>query len=436
MTIDRRSFLQGLGTGAVGVFAGCTTPAVRSAAAPSPAPAPVPSEWPAFNPANPAPFWSAVRAEYELNSRPIYLNSGGLGPAPRPVLAKFDEIARGLQRSVATGHAHFGASRKVLAAFFGVAEKEVCFVRNATEGNSIVAAGLDLRRGDEVIFETHAHPGGSLPWLNRAKQDGLVVKVFEADPNSAAGNLERIAALVTPRTRAIQVSHITAPTGIVLPVEEIARFARERRLWFHVDGAQSAGMIPVDLRAIGCDSYATSGHKWLGATHETGLLYIRADRVEEIAPRHAGAYSSEDFDFAGKLVYAEGVVRHEYGTRNAAAAVGMAEAVRFQERVGRERVAAYGAELASRLHAGLSAIPGVAVLTPALPSLRASMVTFEIPGMEATKVFSHLLGQHGLRCRPVTEVGLQAIRVSTHIFNQASDVDRVVEAVRAFPRNG
>lgn len=434
MTIDRRSFLQGLGTGAAGLLAGCATPAARSASAPAAPAAPV--AWPAFDAANPAPFWSAVRAEYELNARPIYLNSGGLGPAPRPVLAKFDEIARGLQRGVATGHAHFGASRKVLAAFFGVDEKEVCFVRNATEGNSIVAAGLDLRRGDEVIFETHAHPGGSLPWLNRAKQEGIVVKVFEADATSAAGNLERIAALVTPRTRAIQVSHITAPTGIVLPVEDVARFARERGIWFHVDGAQSAGMIPVNLHAIGCDSYATSGHKWLGATHETGLLYIRADRVDEVAPRHAGAYSSEDFDFDGRLVYAEGVVRHEYGTRNAAAVAGMAEAVRFQERVGRERVAAYGAELASRLHAGLSAIPGVKVLTPSSPALRASMVTFEIPGHEATKVFSHLLGQHGLRCRPVTEVGLQAIRVSTHIFNQASDVDRVVEAVRAFPRNG
>jgi selenocysteine lyase/cysteine desulfurase len=434
MTIDRRSFLQGLGTGAVGVLAGCTAPAARSTT--TPASSVAPAAWPDFDAADPGSFWSAVRAEYELNERPIYLNSGGLGPAPRPVLAKFDEIARGLQRGVATGHAHFGSSRKVMAAFFGVEEKEVCFVRNATEGNSIIAAGLDLRRGDEVIFETHAHPGGSLPWLNRAKQDGVVVKVFEADPTSAEGNLERITALVTPRTRVIQVSHITAPTGIVLPVAAISAFARQRGIWFHVDGAQSAGMVPVDLRAIDCDSYATSGHKWLGATHETGLLYIRADRIDDIAPRHVGAYSSEDFDFEGKLVYAEGVVRHEYGTRNAAAAAGMAEAVRFQERVGRDRIATYGADLASRLHAGLSAIPGVTVLTPSLPALRASMVTFEIEGHEAVKLFSYLLGQHGLRCRPVTEVGLQAIRVSTHIFNQSSDVDQVVAAVRAFPRSG
>ena len=137
-----------------------------------------------------------------------------------------------------------------------------------------------------------------------------------------------------------------------------------------------------------------------------------------------------------KSVYAEGVVRHEYGTRNAAAAAGMAEAVRFQERVGRDRIAAYGADLASRLHAELSTIPGLTVLTPSLPALRASMVTFEIEGHEAVKLFSYLLGEHGLRCRPVTEVGLQAIRVSTHIFNQPSDVDRVVAAVRAFPRNG
>jgi len=436
MTLNRRTFLQGLGTGAVGVLAGCAAPAATTAPTPVAAAPAGPLALPDYDAGNPVPFWNAVRVEYELNARPIYLNTGGLGPAPRPVLAKFDEIARGLQRGVATGHAHFGASRKVMADFFGVTDKEVCFVRNATEGNSIVAAGLDLKRGDEVIFETHAHPGGSLPWLNRAKQHGVVVKTFEADPTSEEGNLSRIAAVVTARTRAIQVSHITAPTGIVLPVRAIARFARDRGIWFHIDGAQSAGMIPVNLRELECDSYATSGHKWLGATHETGLLFIREERIEEVAPLHVGAYSSEDFDFEGRLTYAAGVVRHEYGTRNAATAAGMAEAARFQETVGRGRIAAYGAALATHVHDGLAAIPGVTVLTPALPALRASMVTFEIPGMPATKVFGHLLGQHGLRCRPVTEAGLQAMRVSTHIFNQADDCDRVVAAVRELVRAG
>lgn len=430
MTFNRRTFLQGLGAGAVGALAGSSGSA---ASAPAAAPAAGVS-LPSFDSANPAPFWQAVRAQYELNERPIYLNTGGLGPAPRPVLAKFDEVARSLQRGVATGHGQFAPARATLAAFFGVEEKEVCFVRNATEGNSIIAAGLALKAGDEVIFETHAHPGGSLPWLNRAKQDGVVVKTFEADPTSADGNFTRIAALLTPRTRVLQVSHVTAPTGIVLPVKALAALGHDRGVWFHVDGAQSAGMIPVNLREIGCDSYATSGHKWLGATHETGLLFIRDERIDEVAPRHVGAYSSDDFDFEGKLTYAAGVVRHEYGTRSAAAAVGMAEAVRFQEAVGRERIAAYGAALAQRVFEGLVGIPGVTVLTPAVPALRASMVTFEVKGLEATTIFGHLMSQHGLRCRPVTEVGLQAMRVSTHIFNQADDCDRVVAAVREIAR--
>lgn len=432
MTLNRRTFLQGLGAGAAGALA---TPLLPAASAPAPG-APPPFVPPAYDPAQPAAFWQAVRSQFELNERPIYLNTGGLGPASRPVLARVDEISRGLQRGVATGHAHFAPARATMAAFFGVEEKEVCFVRNATEGNSIVAAGLALKAGDEVIFETHAHPGGSLPWLVRAKQEGVVVKTFEADPASADGNVARVAALIGPRTRVLQVSHITAPTGIVMPVRSLAALARDRGLWFHVDGAQSAGMIPVNLRELGCDSYATSGHKWLGATHETGLLHIRGERIDEVAPRHAGAYSSEDFDFEGRLVYATGVVRHEYGTRNAAVAAGMAEAARFQEAVGRERIAAYGAALATRLHAGLSGLAGVTVLTPSIPALRASMVTFEIKGHEASKLFGYLLGQHGLRCRPVTEAGLQAMRVSTHLFNQESDVDKVIAAVGALVRGG
>src|SRR5690606_28201158 len=119
----------------------------------------------------------------------------------------------------------------------------------------------DLREGDEVILESHAHPGGSFPWLNQEKLRGVCVKVFEPDAFSAAGNLARIESLVTTRTRVVQVSHVTAPTGIVMPVGAIAQFCRERDFWFHVDGAQSAGMFPFSLQGLGCDSFATSGHK-------------------------------------------------------------------------------------------------------------------------------------------------------------------------------
>ncbi len=426
MKMDRLQFLRSLGLGA-GVLA--ANP-LRAAGAD----ADTAVLWPPRVPVDSAEFWQAVRAQYVTASDLVYLNCGGLGPSPRPVLDILDLTSRILQHRVETGHFFFEEARGVVAQFLGAKPEEICFTRNATEGNSVIAAGLALKSGDEVIFESHAHPGGSLPWLNRARQAGIVVRTFEPDAASAAGNLERIAALVTPRTRVVQVSHVTAPTGIVMPVRELAALAREKGLWLHVDGAQSAGMIPVDLAALGCDSYATSGHKWLGAPRETGVLYIRGERINDVAPMHVGAYSSDDFDLCGQLVYTQGARRHEYGTRNAASVVALAEATKFQSTIGRERIAAHDRALVEHLMAALAGIPRVKVLTPTDASLRAAMVTFQVDGMEAGKVFGQLMETERLRCRPVTEAGLDAVRVSLHVFNTLEQTERVASSLARLTR--
>jgi selenocysteine lyase/cysteine desulfurase len=290
---------------------------------------------------------------------------------------------------------------------------------------------LALAPGDEVIFETHAHPGGSFPWLNLAQHRGVVVRVFEPDPASAEGNLTRIRELISPRTKAIQVSHITCTTGLVFPVDAIAALAKSRGIWFHIDGAQSAGMIPVNLAAIGCDSYAFSGHKWLGGPHETGGLFIRRDRLEAVMPTGAGAYTGDLSRLPGEIHYFGAASRHEYGTRNAGLISGLAAAVRLQEHLGRDRIAAHGRQLAAMIAEGLAGVPGLTVLTPRPEALRASIVTFRHERADAGKLFGYLLDRHGLRCRPVTEQGLEAIRVSPHVFTSSADAGRVIAAGRA-----
>ncbi len=423
MSVDRRTFLQGLGAGALGALAGFTP----AAAAVRPLPA--------FDAANADAFWRAVRAQYPLLDDPIYLNTGGLGPISQPVLDTVDATTRQLQQHSETGHSLLEPARAVLAHFIGALPEEVCFVRNATEGNSLIASGLALAAGDEVIFETHAHPGGSFPWLNQAKLRGVTVRLFEPDTTSAEANLARISGLVTPRTKVIQVSHITCTTGLVFPVEAIAEFARARGVWFHVDGAQAAGMIPVDVHALGCDSYAFSGHKWLGGPHETGVLYLRRDRLEAVAPTGIGAYSGELPQLPGEIKYSGAASRHEYGTRNAALIAGFAAAVRLQESIGRERIAAHGRKLATLLLNELGKITGIEVLTPRGDDLRASITTIRHARADARKFFGYLLEKHRLRCRPVTEQELGAVRISTHVFNSRADTERVITAVRAAARD-
>ena len=391
---------------------------------------------PTWDERSPEAYWSAVRARYPLLPDLVYFNAGGLGPAPLPVLAKVTELTRQLQERSEHGHERLAGARATVARFFDTAASEIAFVRNATEGNAIVAAGLPLAAGDEVIFESHAHPGGAFPWRQQQRRRGIVVKTFEPDPRDAAGNVARIAALCTRRTRVVQVSHITAPTGIVMPVAAIARWCRERGIWFHVDGAQSAGMIPVALSELACDSYAASGHKWLGGPLETGVLFVRKERIDEVEPALVGAHSGEMDAATGEFRLAEGALRFEYGTRNAAAALGVAEAVRFQETIGRERIAARVLGLAARVRAGLERLPSVEVLSPAAAGLAAAMVTFRAAAVPHDVLFQRLFKERRMRCRPVTEENLAALRVSTHIFNSTAEGDALVEAIGEILKRG
>ena len=417
MTLDRRTFLQRAALGAAGLTGAARVRAADGTSA---------ITLPAFDERTPESFWSAVRALYPLSRALTYFNTGGLGPTSEPVLSRVAETTRRLQAKSEHGHALFNGARSIVAQFLGAGPEEIAFGRNATEGNAIVAAGLTLRSGDEVIFETHAHPGGSFPWLQQEKLRGIAVKLFEPDPHDAAGNVARIKQLISRRTRVVQVSHVTAPTGIVMPVTEVAKLCREREIWFHLDGAQSAGMFPVKLRELGCDSYSTSGHKWLGGPLETGVLFVRRERIADVAPTLVGAYSGELDSLPGEFRLEPTAVRFEYGTRNSATALGLAEAIKLQQRIGPERVAARGHALMEQVRAGLARLRGVEILTPSAPGMSASMITFRAAAVPFDKLFGRLLAEHAIRARPVSEQKLNALRVSTHVFNSPAECDALV----------
>ena len=378
--------------------------------------------------------WSRVRDLFPLDRDRLYFNTGGLGPPSRPVLETLQEQALKQAMEGETSHNRFEEARATLARFMGADPEELAFTRNASESNSIIASGLRLRTGDEVIFESHAHPGGSHPWLVRQKEQGIRVRIFEPDTRDPARNLERILGLVNERTRVVQVSHLTAPTGILFDVKAIARACRERGIWFHVDGAQSAGMLPVDLQAIGCDSFAASGHKWLNGPQESGFLYIARHRIDEVACRHAGAYSDYGYELPDTFKYNPTVQRHEYGTRDAASVLGLQTALHLQEAIGKERIARHGQRLARLCMEQLREIPNLTVLTPDHPELYHAMVAFRIKDMDNRTVFAELNNRHGLRCRPVDERGLNAVRISWHVYHQESDIERLLAGVRAVAR--
>ena len=388
------------------------------------------TRWPEVAP-NDEDFWRFVRGQFPLTHERAYFNTGGLGASPYAVIDTVKEKMDELEKMSETGHDEtlWDAIKTDIGRLLGCDASEIAFTRNTTEGINIVANGLPFRRGDEIITSTHEHVGNAFTWLAVQKRLGVVLKFFEPSTVSQQENLNRIQKLIGPRTRLISIPHAVTTTGLILPVKAIAEIARAKKLWFFVDGAQTAGMFPFNLHEMGCDAYATSGHKWLLGPKETGILYVRQDMLDTIDARFVGAYSDNGFDFLkGTLAFNPKAQRYEYGTVSTPLRVGLHAAVQFIQRIGIENVWKRDRALSTRLFKGLQAIPGVTVLSPADDAMRSAMITFmhaRLPYLEVQKLLDTL----NLRTRGVSEGGLAALRVSTHIYNSPEEVDRVLEGV-------
>jgi len=380
-------------------------------------------------------FWSIVRDQFPLTRDRAYFNTGGLGASPYVVIDTVKRKMDELETISEVGHTE-EAWLKVKtndAQMLGCEPDEVTLTSCATEGINVIINGLPLKRGDEVITTTHEHVGGILSLLARQKFDGIVLKPFEPDNKNPATNLERISKLITKRTRLISISHITCTTGQELPVREIARIARENGLWFFLDGAQVPGMKPLNVKEIGCDFYAASGHKWLLGPKRTGLLYVRKAMLDIVRPIFVGAYSDAGFDLTtGTVNFHPTAQRYEYGTYNIPLMIGLGAAIVFLQAIGMENVWRRNDALSARVLEGLSEIKDVEVLTPPRSSDRGAMVTFRVAKKKTEDVQTFLAEKYKLRTRFVGEAKLNGLRVSTHIYNSFEEVERLIAGVKEF----
>jgi len=381
--------------------------------------------------------WAAVRSQFLLDPGLTYLNTGGLGPSPRPVLDTITREMRELERSSETGHERVREVRRRACALLRCDEDELAITRSTTEGMNAIARGLPLEAGDEVLVSTHEHPGGAMPWFGVARDRGITVRTFEPG-DGGDDTLGRVEAALSQRTRVVSVSHVMCTTGLVTPVQRIARLCRDRGVFSVIDGAQAVGMIPVDLHALGCDFYATSGHKWTLGPKGTGLMYVRRGLLDQWRPTYVGAYSDRKFDLDRGLLETRPAARSvEYGTRNTPVILGLGAAIDFLEALGAEPIARHGRRLTAHLRRGLRSLPGVEILTPESPDRYASILTFRVTGDARTagQWCNALKTDRRIRVRPVNEHGLQAVRVSAHVFNTVAQMDRLISALTELMSN-
>lgn len=290
--------------------------------------------------ANEEAYWAEVRKLFLIPEEEVYLNNGTVGSSPTPVLKAVFEGYRDAERLAQAdpedypiwGYAAWNQFRDPLAEFIGCKRDELALLRNATEANSYIANGIDLKPGDEVLMTDQEHPGGEHPWNLRAKRYGIVVKkvTLPRPVPDAATVLTLFNDAITPRTRVLFFSHITTVTGVVLPVKQLAALARSKGMLSAVDGAHVPGMMQLNVRELGCDLYSASPHKWLQSPKGTGFLYVR----DEVIDRVWNTIATEGWE--DTKIRAERFQR--IGSSNVPALCGLKASLEFANHIGMERI--------------------------------------------------------------------------------------------------
>jgi selenocysteine lyase/cysteine desulfurase len=377
-------------------------------------------------------YWKIIRQQFVFPKDYAYLNTGGIGAVPIPVLNSVKTMMDTLEQYPRPGHDHdlWIEIKEKCASLLGISgSDELALTNSATEGINIILNGLPLKKGDEIITSTHEHPGLKIPLLNQMLRNGIIIKPFKPDLSTGLKNVSLIEKLITRKTRLIFISHITCTTGQRFPEKEICKLARSKKIWIALDGAQSAGHLPFNLEEYDVDFYATSGHKWILAPKRTGILYVRKELLDLLKPTFVGAYSDQNHDLKkSSLSYHPTAQRYEYATQNETLYHGLGAAIDFINTVGLETIWEHNRKLAQKLYHGLKQIKNVILLSPEEEQYRTAMITFKIKDKNYREA-AGILGKKRIRVRVVPEANVDGIRVSVHLYNNENEVERLLNEV-------
>ena len=328
-------------------------------------------------------------------------------------------------------------ARAVIARWIGVDPAEVVFTRGTTESINLVAQSwgrANVAAGDAIVCTVLEHHSNIVPWQLLAQERGATLRVA---PCTDAGelDLDALVGLLDDRVRLVAVGHVSNALGTVNPLDRIIEAAHARGIPVLVDGAQALPHFRVDVRALGADFYAFSGHKMFGPTG-IGVLYGRRERLEAMPPWQGGGDMIRSVSFTG-TTFAKPPARFEAGTPNIAGGIGLGATVEWLARLDLVACAAYEATMVSEAADRLASIPGVRLVGTA--RRRAGVVSFVMDGVHPHDIGT-VCDQHGVAIRaghhcaqPLMErLGIPATaRASFAFYNTPDDIDQLIDAVTA-----
>ena len=412
--------------------------------------APAPDRPPA-SPADARLDVGAVRADFpalhqQIHGRPlVYLDNAATTQKPRAVIEAIrtyyerdnSNVHRGVHELSARATEAYEGARRTIQRFLGAERpEEIIFTRGTTEAINLVARSFVAPRlgaGDEVLITAMEHHSNIVPWQIVCEEKGARLRVV---PITDAGELilEAYERLVGPRTKMIAVAHVSNALGTINPVGRMVRAARERGVPVLIDGAQAAPHMALDVRELGCDFYAFSGHKVFGPTG-IGVLYGRRALLEAMPPYQGGGDMIRTVSFE-RTTWNDLPHKFEAGTPHIAGAIGLAEAVEYVSRVGLAAIAAHEHDLLEYATARLHEIPGVRVIGTA-PE-KASVISFTIDGIHPHDIGT-ILDAGGIAIRAghhcaqplMARLGLAATaRASLALYNTREDIDALAAGIR------
>jgi cysteine desulfurase/selenocysteine lyase len=379
-----------------------------------------------------------------MRGRPlVYLDSAASAQKPRAVIdavrdfyeTSYANIHRGVYELSERATRLHDEARSKVAGLLGADAGEIVFVRNATEAINLVAWSFgrsQLRAGDEILITELEHHSNIVPWQLLCEEKGARLVVAPVDDRGVL-LVDAFEALLSERTRLAAFTHVSNALGTVNPVAELAALAHRAGARVLVDGAQAVPRLPVDVRALGCDFYAFSGHKLYGPTG-VGCLYGRRELLEAMPPWQGGGDMISEVRFE-KTTFAEVPHRFEAGTPDIAGAVGLGAAIDYVRELGLERIAAHERELLRYGSELLAGVRGLRLVGTA-PE-KTGVLSFVLDGVHPHDVGT-VLDQEGVAIRaghhcaqPLLErLGLPATaRASLGVYNTRGDLDRLAEGV-------
>ena len=374
-------------------------------------------------------YWDEIRKHFLFEDRLIMMNNGTVGPMPKPV---FNTLMKTFRMQVENPYNVYNYLPRMkknvkekVAQFIGASPDEVAIVHNTTEGMNFAASGIDLQPGDEVLLSSMEHPGGTHPWKLKEKRYGIVIKEVPIGlpPKNVDDFVKPFEAAIGPKTKVISISHTVYISGLISPLKELSEMAHAKDVLVMADSAHGIGMLDLNMKELGVDTFATSPYKWMGAPTGIGVFYVR----KEVQDRIWATVASSGWDAEGTAAKFETL-----GQQADAMAVALGEAVNFQNAIGKDRIERRIKALSGYLKTELAKIPGARLHTSLDPYISGGLTAFSIEGVDPAKVVDFVREKYNLVVRTVgsKEKGTYGVRVSTPIYVGYKHIDMLLEGVR------